>query len=351
MITLTTISGKAAMDYREELAHLEARLEHLALQNRNIFHPKALYPVHICDAFQEALVTSEFDKRNKLLLYKLFGSEVIKHVKQLYDDLNGLMIRGGVLPQIEHTGKIRRHARDNRDRIAQQEPADDHLSTMQAQGPLGRGGQSGGYYSPAGGGSTGGSASGSAGGAAGGSAGGSTGTSRGGSGGGAVGGHAGAAGAGGGFAPGQGSVSGGGTHGAAGAQSGTASGATPGAGGGDQRVSAGMQVGQIRQSISGFVGGDPVSADTSGGSGVDGAVYYTRQEVVSALSGIQNVVEVSHSAPLKFDASAIKKAVLASIGERSGGIVNKRVNHISEKTIDFIKLIFDAIIEDRRQRH
>jgi hypothetical protein len=76
-------------------------------------------------------------------------------------------------------------------------------------------------------------------------------------------------------------------------------------------------------------------------------VYYTRQEVVSALSGIQNVVEVSHSAPLKFDASAIKKAVLASIGERSGGIVNKRVNHISEKTIDFIKLIFDAIIEDK----
>ena len=141
-------------------------------------------------------------------------------------------------------------------------------------------------------------------------------------------------------------MSGGGAQGA-GAQSGAASGAASGAGGGDQRVSAGMQVGQIRQSISGFVGGDPVSADTSGGSGVDGAVYYTRQEVVSALSGIQNVVEVSHSAPLKFDASAIKKAVLASIGERSGGIVNKRVNHISEKTIDFIKLIFDAIIEDR----
>ncbi|HEX5635980.1 MAG TPA: DUF1631 family protein, partial [Gammaproteobacteria bacterium] len=150
MVALTTISGKAAMDYREELAHLEARLEHLGLQNRNIFHPRALDPVHICDAFQEALTFSEFDKRNKLLLYKLFGSEIIKQLKQLYDDLNGLMIRSGILPQIEHTGKIKRNARDNRDRAVQPPPEDEQLTHAQAQGPLGRGGQSQGYYSSGG---------------------------------------------------------------------------------------------------------------------------------------------------------------------------------------------------------
>ncbi|HEX5637122.1 MAG TPA: DUF1631 family protein, partial [Gammaproteobacteria bacterium] len=133
----------------------------------------------------------------------------------------------------------------------------------------------------------------------------------------------------------------GGSSGVAGARASAAD-----SGGGDQRVSAGMPVGHIRQSISGYMGGDPASGDVAGG-GVDSAIYYTRQEVVSALSGIQNVTDVSHDVPLKFDAGAIKKAVLTSIGERSGGVVNKRVNQISEKTIDFIKLIFDAIIEDK----
>ncbi|HEX5636549.1 MAG TPA: DUF1631 family protein, partial [Gammaproteobacteria bacterium] len=124
LVALTTLIGKATMDCREELAHLEARFEHLALLNRNIFHAKALDPQHICDAFQEALVFSGFDKTNKLVLYKLFESEVVKHAKILYDDLNGLMIRAGILPQIEHTGKIRRDPRDARQRPAHPEPVE-----------------------------------------------------------------------------------------------------------------------------------------------------------------------------------------------------------------------------------
>ena len=59
IVALITITGKAAMDCREELSHLEARLEHLALQNRNIFHPNALDPTHLCDVFQEALVSCD----------------------------------------------------------------------------------------------------------------------------------------------------------------------------------------------------------------------------------------------------------------------------------------------------
>ena len=39
-------------------------------------------------------------------------------------------------------------------------------------------------------------------------------------------------------------------------------------------------------------------------------------------------------------------AVMAAIARSSGGIVTKRINQIAEKTIDFIELVFDAIIED-----
>ena len=324
MVMLTTITGKAAMDCREELALLEVRLEHLALQNRNIFHPKALDPQHLCDAMQEALTAGQFSKADKLILYKLFGIEVMKHVKELYDDLNGAMIRAGVLPQIEHTGKIRRTGHDNRQRKSEQETPAEHLSAMQQQGPLGRGGQQVGYYSSQGAATTAGAAgyAGSTGGGSANSAG--AGNARG------AGGHA---------------TGGAGAQGAGGGH-GVAASANIGANT-DQGTSAGFPAGQVRQRIAGFVGGDPVTADTSGGGGVDGAVFYTRQEVVTALSGLQNVADVSASAKLQFDASAIKKAVLASIGERSGGTLTKRVNQISEKTIDFIKLIFDAIIEDK----
>ncbi len=283
MVALITITGKAAMDCREELSHLEARLEHLALQNRNIFHSKALDPTHLCDVFQEALVSSGFDKADKLILYKIFGTEVIKHLKQLYDDLNDSMIRAGVLPQVEHTGKIRRNARDNLQRTTRQLPPEsENLNAEQMQGPMGRGGLQGGYYSA------------------------------------------------------QSAGVGTGSTAAAVASTGRAN---------DTRMSAGYPAGQIRRRIAEFVGGDPVTADTRGGA--DGAVYYTRQEVVTALSGLQNVVDVSSTAPLQFNAAVIKKAVLAGIGERSGGTLTKHVNQISEKTIDFIKLIFDAIIEDK----
>lgn len=37
---------------------------------------------------------------------------------------------------------------------------------------------------------------------------------------------------------------------------------------------------------------------------------------------------------------------MSAIAKTSGGIVTKRINQIAEKTIDFIELVFDAIIED-----
>jgi len=108
MVALTTISSKAAQDFREEFSHLEARLEHLALQDDSAFHAAAIEPRHICDAMQESLVMTDFTTSNKLILYKLFGAHVIYKLKSLYDELNQLMIDAGILPQIELSGKIKK---------------------------------------------------------------------------------------------------------------------------------------------------------------------------------------------------------------------------------------------------
>ncbi|MFW2373462.1 MAG: DUF1631 family protein, partial [Gammaproteobacteria bacterium] len=108
MVTLSSISSKAAGDFREELSHLEARLEHLALQNYSIFSPKALEPKNLCDAFKVAIANFDFDIKNKLIFYKLFSKELVFPLRELYQDLNELMIEAGILPQIDLSGKFKR---------------------------------------------------------------------------------------------------------------------------------------------------------------------------------------------------------------------------------------------------
>ncbi|MCW8955829.1 MAG: DUF1631 domain-containing protein, partial [Gammaproteobacteria bacterium] len=101
------------------------------------------------------------------------------------------------------------------------------------------------------------------------------------------------------------------------------------------------------ESISNFIGGEPTKSDGAVTGGGGGGGYYTHEDVVTALSTMQSgATTAAPGAKLQFDAAAIKKAVLTSIGEKHGGVVDKRVNQVSEKTIDFIKLIFDAIIAD-----
>ncbi|VAW73984.1 hypothetical protein MNBD_GAMMA10-2495, partial [hydrothermal vent metagenome] len=107
-----------------------------------------------------------------------------------------------------------------------------------------------------------------------------------------------------------------------------------------QAYSAGVPVGQVRESIENFVGGTHAEGFSAGEE------YYSHHQVMTALTELQVPLENISQTPLAFDANQIKKAVLSSIGESQGGVVTKAVNQVSEKTIDFIKLIFDAIIDE-----
>ena len=121
-----------------------------------------------------------------------------------------------------------------------------------------------------------------------------------------------------------------------------------------QHQTAGMPASQVSNTLGNFLGA-PV---TGGGaktaqSGENVSSYpastpqhFGHDEIISALSGIQVLPEFTNPDELKFDAEAIKQAVISAIAKSSGGIVTKRMNTIAEKTIDFIELVFDAIIED-----
>jgi len=397
IVLVKGIGERAASKYREQLSHLEARLEHLALKTPNTFKEDALQPTNFCQAFDDALA-DHFDNTNKKILFGMFDIEVASKLDALYDSINNRLIDADILPQI----KLHVQGQKSKGRRAKPAPPLGQ-DNEQAQEYTDDGGYTGGHGGPAG------SAAGHAGaggGAAGGSAGGGTqggaavGGASGGAGGSAAGGTSGAS-AGGsnisGFAmtaaPGSSyrhgdqssmqaqasGMTGGETSGEAGQQGGGSMGGGPGGpsgnGGGGQQGSpnadlpgghtpegaaeyqhytAGMPANQVGRVLGNYIGGAPLNPETAKSTSNNQGEFFPEstpqhfghQEILNALSNIQSLPQFDQPTETRFDGEAIKQAVLAEIAKTSGGAVTKRINQIAEKTIDFIELIFDAIIDD-----
>ena len=67
IVMVKSIGERAAAKYHEQLSHLEARLEHLALKTETVFKSDALTPINFCQAFDDSL-SSEFNSANQKLL-------------------------------------------------------------------------------------------------------------------------------------------------------------------------------------------------------------------------------------------------------------------------------------------
>ena len=115
-----------------------------------------------------------------------------------------------------------------------------------------------------------------------------------------------------------------------------------------------MPASQVGRVLGNYIAGAPITPSTTDKSSethgeffpASTPQYFGHQEIIQALSGIQSQPQFEHPEEVRFDGEAIKQAVLAEIAKKSGGAVTKRINTIAEKTIDFIELIFDAIIDD-----
>ncbi len=348
LVTLTTISGKAAMDHSEAINNLIARFKELSQYNDDIFHGEALEPKRLCDAMHGSVAKTDLTDGNKLYVYRFFNEVLITDLGKLYETLNNLLIEQGILPEIDYSGMFSHYDESGYDEAAEDGAAGDAPpegsappppaggrrafgSGMQGyaghapQPPMNAGAPGvpmpppmppGGGYAPMpqGGGPAG-------------------------------------------YAPAGGGGGGGGPRRAFGsgmqgfAQSGSQGPQTnannapqnnvPQAGPSGQAYSAGVPVNQVRQSIENYVGGNNADVAPGGGEG-----FYSQRQVMTALTDLQTPAADLSRTPLIFDANQIKKAVLSSIGETEGGAVTKAVHQVSEKTIDFIKLIFDAIIDE-----
>jgi predicted transcriptional regulator len=130
--------------------------------------------------------------------------------------------------------------------------------------------------------------------------------------------------------------------------------APPDAQGVYQHQTAGIPASVVSSTLGNFLGapiqGGGAKAAHSGEEvssyPVSTAQHFGHDEILSALSSIQALPQFASSDELRFDAEMVKQALLSAIAKTSGGIVTKRINQIAEKTIDFIELVFEAIIED-----
>ena len=108
----------------------------------------------------------------------------------------------------------------------------------------------------------------------------------------------------------------------------------------------GYPIGDASNLIRDFIGSDSATAGSMEGD----PQFYGHKDVLSALTKMQNItqVQIQEAPPVieRIDAASIKQALLSTIASQQGGTITKQINQVIEKTIDFIKLIFDAIIDD-----
>jgi len=301
LVLVNTISAKTFDKFHEAIGKLEIRFDFLAEQTPMIFKKDALTPLHFCEAFQQCITILDISTSDKLILYKLFDNEVASKLDILYDTLNKLLIDAGVLP------KVKLHAQRN-------------------ESGSGGGGTIGADSAEANieGENTDESAQGG----------------------------------------GDGSNSGGGATGETGSENNQTGNNTGGGGGhtpaqtareantaklvkkyGNKNI-GGYPIGQASEIIQDFIGNDSASAGSIEGD----PQFYGHKDVLTALTQMQNVThtQIQSAPPVieRIDAAAIKQALLSTIASQQGGTITKQINQVIEKTIDFIKLIFDAIIDD-----
>ncbi len=414
LVLVKNVGAETTSKFREQISHLETRLDHLALITTDIFAKNALAPMKICQAFDDTLM-DKFDLAERKTLFKLFKDDVAHKLDSLYDELNNILIDAGILPQIKmHSRGARRGSGagpapqpEPMDAAPEQEMYDEggdqpygggyaataapgayrtgHHGVGAPQGggagmPQGTGAAPGGGAGmPQGAGAAPGGGAGmpqGAGAAPGGGAGMPQGAGAAPGGGGGMPQGAGTApGGGGGMPQGAGAAPGGyhvgqtaapgGNYGNVQSQGSAPAGSASGAGfsgtqpppdaqGVYQHQTAGIPASQVSNTLGNYLGA-PVTGGGAkaahGGEEVSAypastAQQFGHDEILTALTSIQAQPQFTDSGELKFDAEAVKQAVLSAIAKTSGGVVTKRMNQIAEKTIDFIELVFDAIIED-----
>ncbi|MFO8142171.1 MAG: DUF1631 family protein, partial [Marinobacter sp.] len=99
-LTIRVMVTRADTQYRGDLLQLKLRLDKLNIANRT-GHQNPLGPALVCEAFHHALVQLKATREVEKVCLKTFEQAVLKELAPLYRELNNILIRHGVLPDLD----------------------------------------------------------------------------------------------------------------------------------------------------------------------------------------------------------------------------------------------------------
>jgi len=91
---------RADTHYRGELLQLKLRLDELAVTNRTGHH-NPLGPALVCEAFHNLLMRLKVSRDVEKICLKIFEQGVVRHLAPMYQELNNILIRHGILPDLD----------------------------------------------------------------------------------------------------------------------------------------------------------------------------------------------------------------------------------------------------------
>ena len=99
-LTLRVMITKADTQYRGDLLQLKLRLDKLGISNATGHH-NPLGPALICEAFHAGLSQLKSSRVVEKICLRVFDRTVLKHLEPMYRELNSILVRHGVLPDLD----------------------------------------------------------------------------------------------------------------------------------------------------------------------------------------------------------------------------------------------------------
>lgn len=112
-LIVKVISSRVEANCRSQLFALQARLDELAGVGEGQRQPNFFAPVPVCEAFQDAISVLHPSMELERVLYKAFEDAVLSGFNRLYEALNETLVSNGVLPELDLSRYVPRHADDS----------------------------------------------------------------------------------------------------------------------------------------------------------------------------------------------------------------------------------------------
>jgi len=115
--------------------------------------------------------------------------------------------------------------------------------------------------------------------------------------------------------------------------------------------------GNISRIVNGFMSGDTTISESEielpesflrkpTQRDIDGNNCYQRRDVLKALSSLQRKIKGLDLGAELLTSEQIKQEMLSGISEEHGGVIDKQVNLLHERCLDFVGMMFNAIAKD-----